>query len=141
MCRHLAKQHVDGPDVPAAPDGANGCAEWVQVVSTLSRVDLEKSLRETGDYLNEMPGILAVFDLDETPHYSSLCRFPSDRGLYSLARLRSGKLGGYLQCVEVGITDGTIPSPVASSTTASAACSPLSRHIGIPIPGFVYAPT
>ncbi len=89
MCRNLAKQHVDDPDVPAAPDGADGYAKWVQIALILYRVELGKSLRETGDYLNEMPGVLAVFDLDEAPHYSSLCRWeqeyrirelPSDQG-------------------------------------------------------------
>jgi len=63
MCRNLAKQHVADPDVSAAPDGADGYAEWVQVALILFRVELEKSLRETEDYLNEMPGVLAVFEL------------------------------------------------------------------------------
>ncbi len=31
MCRDLAKQHVDDPDVPAAPNGAGGYAEWTQI--------------------------------------------------------------------------------------------------------------
>ena len=47
MCRNLARQHVDDPDVPAAPDGAEGYAEWVQIALILDRVELEKSLRET----------------------------------------------------------------------------------------------
>ncbi len=38
----------------------------------------EKSLRETEDYLNEMPGILAVFGLDKAPNYSSLCRWEQE---------------------------------------------------------------
>ena len=63
--RDLAKQHVDDPDVPAAPDGVSGYAEWVQIGLILFRVELEKSLRETEDYLNEMPDVLAVFGLDE----------------------------------------------------------------------------
>ena len=45
MCRKLAKKHVDNPDVPAAPDGADGYAEWAQIALTLFRVELEKSLR------------------------------------------------------------------------------------------------
>jgi len=45
-------------------DGAGGYAKWVQTALILYRVELEKSLRETEDYLNEMPGILAVFELD-----------------------------------------------------------------------------
>ena len=49
MCRDLAKQHVDDPDVPAAPDGADGYAKWTQIALILFRVELEKSLRETED--------------------------------------------------------------------------------------------
>jgi len=36
----------------------------VQIALILYRVELEKSLRETEDYLNEMPGVLAIFDLE-----------------------------------------------------------------------------
>jgi hypothetical protein len=43
MCRDLAKQHVEDSDVPAAP---------VQIALILYRVELQKSLRETEDYLN-----------------------------------------------------------------------------------------
>jgi len=96
MCRRLAKQHVDNPDVPAAPDGADGYAKWAQIGLILFRVELEKSLRETEDYLNEMPGILAVFDLDEAPHYSSLCRWEQNYRMRELRRLlrRIGGAGG-----------------------------------------------
>ena len=87
MCRNLAKQHVDDPDVPAAPDGADGYAKWTQIALILFRVELEKSLRETEDYLNEMPGILAVFDLDEAPHYSSFCRWEDEYRMRDLRRL------------------------------------------------------
>ena len=87
MCRDLAKQHVDEPDVPAAPDGVDGYAEWVQIVLILYRVELKKSLRETEDYLNEMPGVLAVFDLDDAPHYSSFCRWENEYRMRELRRL------------------------------------------------------
>jgi len=87
MCRELAKQHVEEPDVPAAPDGADGYAEWVQIALILFRVELEKSLRETEDYLNEMPGVLAVFELDEAPHYSSFCRWEQEYRMRELRRL------------------------------------------------------
>jgi len=53
----------------------------------LYRVELEKSLRETEDYLNGMPGILAVFDLDEAPHHSSLCRWEQAYRMRELRRL------------------------------------------------------
>jgi len=87
MCRNLAKQHVSDPDVPAAPEGADGYAEWVQIALILYRVELEKSLRKTEDYLNEMPGILGVFDIDEAPHYSSLCRWEDEYRMRELRRL------------------------------------------------------
>ena len=64
MCRKIANQHVDDTDIPIAPGGADGYAEWTQIGLILFRVKLEKSLRETEDYLNEMPGILAVFALE-----------------------------------------------------------------------------
>ena len=87
MCRNLAKQHVDDPDVPAAPDGAGGYAEWVQIALILYRVELEKSLRETKDYLNEMPYVLGLFELDEAPHYSSFCRWEQEYRMRELRRL------------------------------------------------------
>ena len=87
MCRKLAKQHVDEPDVLAAPDDAGGYVEWMQIVLILYRVKLEKSLRETEDYLNEMSGVLAVFDLDEAPHYSSFCRWEQEYRMRELRRL------------------------------------------------------
>ena len=41
-CRTLAKQHIDDPDVPAAPDGATGYAKWVQIGLILFRVDSKR---------------------------------------------------------------------------------------------------
>jgi len=87
MCRELAKDHVDNPDVPAAPDGADGYAEWTQIGLILFRVELEKSLRETEDYLNEMPDILGVFGLDEAPHYNSFYRWEDKYRMRELRRL------------------------------------------------------
>lgn len=87
MCRNIAKQHVDEPDVPAAPDGAGGYAKWVQIAVILFRVELDKDLRETEDYLNDMPGVLAVFGLDEAPHYSSFCRLEQEYRMRELRRL------------------------------------------------------
>jgi IS5 family transposase len=87
MCRTPAKHHVDDPDVPAAPGGADGYAEWVQIALILFRVELEKRLRESEDYLNEMPHILAVFDLNEAPHYSSFCRWERNYRMRELRRL------------------------------------------------------
>ena len=54
MCRYLTNQHVDELDVP---DRVNSVPHRIR-----------KNPRETEDYLNEMPGVLAVFGLDEAPH-------------------------------------------------------------------------
>jgi len=53
----------------------------------LFRVELEKSLRETEDYLDEMPHVLGVFELDEAPHYSSFCRWEQQYRMRELRRL------------------------------------------------------
>jgi len=54
MCRNLAKQHVDDPDVPATSDGADGYAKWTQIALILFRVELEKSLGETEDSVDHI---------------------------------------------------------------------------------------
>jgi IS5 family transposase len=59
----------------------------VQIGLILFRVELEKSLRETEDYLNEMADVLAVFDLEEAPHYSSFCRWEQNYRMRELRRL------------------------------------------------------
>jgi len=87
MCRKLAKHHVDEPEVHAAPDGAGRYAEWMQIALILYRVELEKSLHETEDYLNDMPSVLAVFDLNEAPHYSSFCWSEQEYRMRELRRL------------------------------------------------------
>ena len=86
-CRNLAKQHVADPEVPAAPDGASGYAERVQISLILLRVEIEKNLRETEEYLNEMPDVLAVFELDEAPYYSSFYRWEQNYRIRELRRL------------------------------------------------------
>ncbi len=115
MCRDLAKQHVDKPDVPAALGGADGYAEWMIIALILYCVELvlrqastdgsnrypptgsthqfrlaealEKSLSEAEDYLNEIPGVLVVFVPDEPPHYSSFYRWENEYGMRDLRRL------------------------------------------------------
>ena len=126
MCRNLAKQHVDDPDVPAAPDGADGYAKWTQIALILFRVELEKSLRETEDYLNEMPGILAVFDLDEAPHYSSFCRWEDEYRMRELRRLlrrarsrRAGVVKRRLTPVASSVIRPAITTATARTTRSS----------------------
>jgi len=42
QCKNLAKQHVDDPDEPAAPDGASGFAE-AQIALILLHAELDKT--------------------------------------------------------------------------------------------------
>ncbi len=53
QCKNLAKQHVDNPDEPAAPDGGSGFAEWAQITFVLLRAELDKNLRETEAWFND----------------------------------------------------------------------------------------
>jgi len=119
MCRDLAKQHVDDPDVPAAPDGADGYAEWVQIAWILYRVELEKSLCETEDYLNEMPGILAVFDLNEAPHYSSFCRWENEYRMRELRRLLRARRSRQAGVVKLQSTQAVFNAIKPVSTTVT----------------------
>ena len=128
MCRDLAKQHVDDPDVPAAPDGADGYAEWVQIALILYRVELEKSLRETEDYLNEMPHVLGVFELDEAPHYSSFCRWEQEyrmRDLRRLLRTRRSRRAGVVKPRSTRVASSVIRP---ATTTATARTTRSSRR-------------
>ena len=119
MCRNLAKQHVDEPDVPAAPDGADGYAEWVQIAWILYQVELEKSLCETEDYLNEMPGILAVFDLNEAPHYSSFCRWENEYRMRELRRLLRARRSRQAGVVKLQSTQAVFNAIKPVSTTVT----------------------
>ncbi len=127
MCRNLAKQHVDEPDVPAAPDGADGYAEWTQIALILFRVELEKSLRETEDYLNEMPGVLAVFDLDEAPHYSSFCRWENEYRMRELRRLLRTRRSRRAGVVKLQLTQAAFNVIKPATTTATARTTRSSR--------------
>ena len=97
QCKNLAKQHVDEPDEPAAPDGDSGYAEWVQIAVILLRVEIDKSLRETEAYLNDMTPILDELDLDSSPDHTTICQWEQKfdmRELRSLLR-RSAEQAGW----------------------------------------------
>jgi len=87
QCKNLAKQHVDEPDEPAAPDGDSGYAEWVQIAVILLRVEIDKSLRETEAYLNDMTPILDEFGLENAPDHTTICRWERKFDMRELRRL------------------------------------------------------
>jgi IS5 family transposase len=61
--RDFATNHVEEPDAPAAPDGADGYDKSTKIALLLLKEEINKPLRKLEDYLNEMPGLLNVFDL------------------------------------------------------------------------------
>ncbi len=75
QCKNLAKQHVDNPDEPAAPDGDSGFAEWAQITFVLLRAELDKSLRETEAGFNDSFAIHEELNLERTPDHTTLCRW------------------------------------------------------------------
>jgi IS5 family transposase len=96
QCKNLAKQHVNDPDEPAAPDGDSGYAEWVQIALILLRVDLDKSLRESEAWFNDSEPISDELNLDSAPDHTTLCRWEQKfdmRELRSLLRRSAEQVG------------------------------------------------
>jgi IS5 family transposase len=86
QCKNLAKQHVDDPDEPAAPDGDSGFAEWVQIALILLHAELGKSLRETEAWFNDSRAVREELNLDRSPDYTTLCRWEQK---FDMCELRS----------------------------------------------------
>jgi Transposase and inactivated derivatives, IS5 family len=96
QCKNLAKQYVDDPDEPAAPTGDSGHAKWLQIAVILFRVEIDKSLRETEAYLNDMRPVLDEFNLDQSPDHTTICRWERDydmEELRDLLRLSAEQVG------------------------------------------------
>ena len=97
QCKNLAKEHVDDPDEPAAPDGDSGFAEWVQITLILLRTELDKSLRESEAWFNDSKPISDELHIDKSPDHTTLCRWEQEyrmRDLRSLLR-RSAEQAGW----------------------------------------------
>ena len=74
QCKNLAKEHVDDPDEPAAPDGDSGFAKWVQITLILLRTELDRSLRESEAWFNDSKPISDELNIDKSPDHTTLCR-------------------------------------------------------------------
>jgi len=97
QCKNLAKQHVDNPDEPAAPDGASGFAEWTQIAFILLHAELDKDFRETEAWFNDSRAIREELNIDKSPDHTTLCRWEQQvdmRELRSLLR-RSAEQAGW----------------------------------------------
>jgi len=77
--------------------------------------------------LNEMPGVLAVFNLDEAPHYSTFCRWEQDHRMCELRRLlrASAEQAGWsgeaaIDASGATRTDGWLKHPIRQRSARSA---------------------
>jgi len=97
QCKNLAKQHVDDPDEPAAPNGDSGFAEWVQIAVILIRTELDKSLRDSEAWLNDSIAFREELNLEKAPDYSSICRWEQNYRMRELRQLldRSSEWAGW----------------------------------------------
>ncbi len=86
-CRECGKEGADDPDAPAVADGDGGHAEWVKIGLILFQEEVNKPLRQFEDYLNEMPGILDVFDLEKSPDHTSVSNWNKEFSMQQLRRL------------------------------------------------------
>jgi len=96
QCKNLAKQHVDNPDEPAAPDGASGFAEWTQIAFILLHAELDKDFRETEAWFNDSRAIREELNIDKSPDHTTLCRWEQQvdmRELRSLLRHSAEQAG------------------------------------------------
>lgn len=96
QCKNRARQHVDDPDEPAAPDGASGFAEWGQIALILLRAELDKNLRETEAWFNDSKAVCEELNLNSSPDHTTLCRWEQKfdiRELRSLLRAAAEQAG------------------------------------------------
>lgn len=68
-CRYLGKTASDDLDAPTFAEG--GHADWIRIGLLPLKEEIDKPLRKLEDCLNEIPGILSVFDLNKSPDHSS----------------------------------------------------------------------
>ncbi|ELZ54507.1 MULTISPECIES: IS5 family transposase [Halorubrum] len=92
----FATTHVEEPDVPAVADGDDGYDKSTKIGLLLLKEEVNKPLRQFEDYLNEMPGILDVFDLEKSPDFTSFSVWDGEFPMQELRRLlrRSAEQAG-----------------------------------------------
>jgi IS5 family transposase len=92
----FATNHVDESNEPDAANGDDGYAKSTKIALLLLKEEIDKPLRKLEDYLNEMPGILAVFGLEKSPDYTSFSVWDGEFPMRELRRLlrRSAEQAG-----------------------------------------------
>lgn len=93
---NFATNHVEEPDVPAVADGDDGYEKSTKIALLLLKKEIDKPLRKLEDYFNEMPRILDVFGLEESPDYTSFSKWDGEFRMQELRRLlrRSAEQAG-----------------------------------------------
>ena len=93
----FATNHVEEPDVSAVADDDDGYDKSTKIALLLLKEEIDKPLRKLEDYLNEMPGILDVLDIEKSPDYTSFSKWDGDFPMQELRRLlrRSAEQAGW----------------------------------------------
>jgi IS5 family transposase len=87
MFQEFATTHVEEADVPAVADGDDGYDKSTKIALLLLKEEIDKPLRKLEDYLNEMPGILDVLDIENSPDYTSFSKWDGEFPMQELRRL------------------------------------------------------
>ena len=85
--QEFVTNHIAEQDEPGVADGDNGYATSTKIGLLLLKEEIDKSLRDVEDYLNEMPGILDIFGLDKSPDYTSFSNWDKEFPMQELRRL------------------------------------------------------
>jgi IS5 family transposase len=83
----LATSFVSEEDEPAVAEGDDGFDRSTKISLLLLKEEINKPLRRLEDYLNEMPEILDVFGLEESPDHSSFSVWDGEFPMEELRRL------------------------------------------------------
>ena len=83
----FATNYVDKDDGPGVADGDGGYDRSTKLGLLLLKEEINKPLRQYEDYLNEMPAILGVFDLEKSPDFTSFSNWDDEFPMQELRRL------------------------------------------------------
>ena len=78
---------VEELDVPAVADGDDGYETSTKISLLLLKEEIDKPLRRVEDYLNEIPDILDVFGLEQSPDHTSFSVWDREFPMQELRRL------------------------------------------------------
>mgnify|MGYP000574976659 CR=1 FL=1 len=83
----FATNNIEESDKPAVADSDNGFDESTKIAPLLLEEEIDTPLRQLEDYLDEMPGILDVFDIEKSPDHTSFRNGHDEFQMQALRRL------------------------------------------------------